>query len=247
VLVPEVGSIIDNPSSAFHDQGMIKSLFLFLCLSLSASLYADALEDLQAFIEESKTSGAINMEKEGWRTRLPKFPDVAFAEDVTYEWVLETSEGTLVAELNEEAAPEHVRNILYLSSLGYYDGLTFHRIIPGFMAQGGCPLGRGTGGPGYQVNLEVKPGVKHDSAGVLSMARSQNPNSAGSQFFLTFTETPFLDGGYTVFGKVIEGLDVLKKLEAAGNPDPRANGVPPTKTITILSATVRKAAADPAS
>lgn len=239
-------TIIDNSGSAFHAVLMKRTGLLCLALFLATRMvHADALEDLNAFIQESRASGRIDTANDNWRTKLPKFPEVPFAEGETYEWILETSEGTLTARLFEEAAPQHVRNILYLSSLGYYDGLKFHRIIPGFMAQGGCPRGSGTGGLGYQVKLEARPDVKHDTAGILSMARAQNPDSAGSQFFLTFKATPFLDGGYTVFGQVTEGLEVLEKLEAAGNPDPRANGVPPRKSITITSATVRRVPAEP--
>jgi cyclophilin family peptidyl-prolyl cis-trans isomerase len=225
---------------------MKRTLSTFLCLTVLSILNADVLEDMTAFIEEAKASGSINASDDSWRTRLPKFPQVTFGEKEQVEWILNTSEGTLVASLDHTHAPNHVRNIVYLTLLGYYDGLVFHRIIPGFMAQGGCPVGNGRGGPGYGVDLEVSPEAKHDKAGILSMARSQNPNSAGSQFFITFKATPFLDGGYTVFGEVTEGMDVLKTLENAGNPDPRANGVPPRKTIRIESATVRTATADAA-
>ncbi len=204
----------------------------------------NAIDQLRAFIETQKETGAIDLEKANWKTTLPKFPDVGFEGEGTYVWVLETSEGTLRADLNHEVAPEHVRNILYLSLLGFYDGLNFHRIIPGFMAQGGCPLGRGTGNPGYALRLEVNRSALHGQAGVLSMARSQNPNSAGSQFFITFGPTPQLDMQYSVFGQVVEGLDVLEKLKAAGNPNPRSNGVPPLKNITIDRATVAWRAAE---
>ncbi|MGA0333373.1 MAG: peptidylprolyl isomerase [Kiritimatiellia bacterium] len=210
-----------------------------LCLKVSASGEGTALPEIQSFIQAQEAEGRIDKSRSDWKTRLPKFPPAAFADGGHYEWILQTSEGTMTAVLDHEAAPDHVRNILYLSRVGFYDGLIFHRIIPGFMAQGGCPLGRGFGGPGYQVDLEVKKDVLHKGPGVLSMARSQNPNSAGSQFFITFVSTPNLDGQYSVFGKVTDGLDVLKKLEAAGNPNPRANGTPPLKEITIEKATVR--------
>ncbi len=219
----------------------MKRLLLSLPLFLFSFVFAvdggNALSEIETFISAQEKEGNIDKSKANWRTRLPKFPEAAFGEGGHYEWVIETSEGTMTAELNREAAPEHVRNILYLSRLGYYDGLNFHRIIPGFMAQGGCPLGNGYGSPGYTVNLEVDRDVLHKGPGILSMARSQNPNSAGSQFFITFGSTPQLDGQYSVFGKVTEGLDVLKKLEAAGNP--RSNGVPPLKNITIDKTTVK--------
>ncbi len=225
---------------------MKRTLGFLLFLLPAIVLQADILEDLRTFIQEAEQKGTINTSVPDWRTDLPKFPKVEFAESEELEWVLETSEGTLTATLNHQVAPDHVRNIAYLSLLGFYDGLVFHRIIPGFMAQGGCPEGTGRGGPGYNVSLEVSPKVTHDRPGTLSMARSRHPDSAGSQFFITFKPTPFLDRQYSVFGYVNDGLDVLKKLEAAGNPDPGANGTPPLKTIRILSATVRPVLPDPA-
>jgi len=214
------------------------SLSLFIC-SLRAGEGGQALTEIEAFIDQKEKAGVINKQDKNWKSHLPKFPEVAFAGGGHYEWTLNTSEGTMIAVLNDEAAPNHVRNILYLTSVGFYNGLIFHRIIPGFMAQGGCPLGKGFGGPGYSVDLEVKPDVLHKEIGVLSMARSQNPNSAGSQFFITFGPTPNLDQQYSVFGKITEGLDVLEKIEKAGNPNPRSNGTPPLKEITIKDATVK--------
>ena len=120
--------------------------------------------------------------------------------------------GKMVAELYPEVAPISVNNFISLVKRGFYNGLTFHRVIPGFMIQGGCPQGTGTGGPGYTIKGEfsgngVKNGLKHDR-GVLSMARAMHPNSAGSQFFVMVEKAPHLDGQYAAFGKVIEGMDV---------------------------------------
>lgn len=204
----------------------------------AAPLPPNVIEQLETFIESRKATGRINVEAPGWRTRLPRFPGVQFAAGGTYRWHLETTEGTLVAELLPEIAPEHVRNTIYLSLLGFYDGLNFHRIIPGFMAQGACPIGTGTGNPGYTLPLEVNPEVRHRGPGILSMARSQAPNSAGSQFFITFGDTPNLDNQYSIFGRVVEGLDVVRAMETAGNPNPRANGVPPRRNILINRAWV---------
>jgi len=212
---------------------LLLSLPLFSLTAQDSAV--NAVDQARARIEELKGSGKLDTTAEGWRTRLPKFAEFSFASGGQYLWTLETSEGTMVARLDPESAPEHVRNTIWLSELGYYDGLNFHRIIPGFMAQGGCPLGKGFGNPGYSLKLEVKPGVIHDTAGVLSMARTANPNSAGSQFFITFGKTPSLDGQYSVFGRVTEGLDVLKKFEAAGNP---IDGRPPLKDIRIVKARV---------
>lgn len=121
--------------------------------------------------------------------------------------------GQIVLELDRSAAPNTVKNFLYLASTGFYDGLEFHRIIPGFMIQGGCPDGRGTGGPGYQIKGEfsangVANPIRH-TRGVISMARAMNPNSAGSQFFIMHADAPHLDGQYAAFGRVIEGMDVV--------------------------------------
>lgn len=123
---------------------------------------------------------------------------------------------TVKAELYPDIAPNTVRNFISLINKNYYDGLTFHRVIKGFMIQGGCPIGNGTGGPGYSIKGEFtsnrfKNDLKHDE-GVLSMARAMNPNSAGSQFFIMHKKSPHLDGQYAAFGKVIEGLDIVDKI-----------------------------------
>lgn len=121
--------------------------------------------------------------------------------------------GTIKAELYPEIAPESVNNFITLANMNFYDGLTFHRVINGFMMQGGCPDGNGTGGPGYSIKGEFtsnghKNDLRHEK-GVLSMARANNPNSGGSQFFIMHKNSPHLDGMYAGFGKVIEGLDVV--------------------------------------
>lgn len=115
------------------------------------------------------------------------------------------------AELYPDLAPQTVANFLELVGKGFYNGLTFHRVIPGFMIQGGCPDGTGMGGPGYSIKGEfARNGVKNDlrhDRGVLSMARAMNPNSAGSQFFVMVEKAPHLDGDYAAFGKVVEGME----------------------------------------
>lgn len=120
------------------------------------------------------------------------------------------------AELYPEIAPNTVKNFISLINKGFYNGVIFHRVIPGFMIQGGDPDGNGTGGPGYSIKGEFtsnkfKNNLKH-TEGVLSMARSSSPNSAGSQFFLMVADAPHLDGQYASFGKLVEGLDVAKKI-----------------------------------
>lgn len=129
---------------------------------------------------------------------------------------IETNQGTIKAELYPEIAPKTVENFISLIEKDFYNDTTFHRVIPGFMIQGGDPVGNGTGGPGYSIEGEfTNNGFKNDlkhTRGVLSMARAQDPNSAGSQFFIMVANSPHLDGEYAGFGQVIEGLEVVDKI-----------------------------------
>ena len=124
--------------------------------------------------------------------------------------------GVMKAELYPEIAPETVKNFVDLASKGFYNGLIFHRVIPGFMIQGGDPQGTGMGGPGYKIKGEFTAnGFRNDlkhTRGVLSMARAMDPNSAGSQFFIMHEDSPHLDGQYAAFGKLIEGIEVVDKI-----------------------------------
>ena len=142
------------------------------------------------------------------------------------------------AELYPEIAPITVENFVNLVKDGFYDGLTFHRIINGFMIQGGCPDGTGMGGPGYCIKGEFSHnGFQNDLAhteGVLSMARAMNPNSAGSQFFIMHKDAPHLDGAYAAFGKIIEGMDVVNKIaEVATDYSDRPMEDQRMKTVTV--------------
>ena len=124
--------------------------------------------------------------------------------------------GVIDLELDAQAAPITVENFLKLVGEGFYDGLTFHRVIPGFMIQGGCPDGTGMGGPGWHIKGEfarngVPNPIKH-TRGVISMARAMDPNSAGSQFFIMHEDAPHLDGGYAAFGHVVAGMDVVDRI-----------------------------------
>lgn len=133
--------------------------------------------------------------------------------------VFETSLGTFEIELRAKECPETVWNFVNLAEGrqetvkegNFYDGLTFHRVIDGFMIQGGCPRGTGTGGPGYTFRDEFDPSLRHNSEGILSMANA-GPGTNGSQFFITLGPTPHLDGNHSVFGKVVKGMDVVKKI-----------------------------------
>ena len=124
---------------------------------------------------------------------------------------IQTDRGEISLELFEDEAPNTVANIISLTEQGFYNGLIFHRVIPNFMIQCGCPLGTGTGDPGYQFDDECTPERRHDGPGVLSMANA-GPGTNGSQFFITHEAQPHLDGKHTVFGKVISGMDLVNKI-----------------------------------
>jgi len=126
--------------------------------------------------------------------------------------VIETSKGTIKFVLHEDLAPITTANFIGLAERNFYDGLKFHRVEPNFVIQGGCPYGTGTGGSGKNIPLEVTPNLKHGDAGAVAMARSNDPNSASSQFYITLAPTPFLDANYAVFGRVTEGLDVVRQI-----------------------------------
>lgn len=129
-----------------------------------------------------------------------------------YGGVIETAKGTIKLEFYPKLAPMHVSSFIFLACQGFFDGLTFHRYEPGFVIQGGDPLGNGTGGPGYTLKAEFNSTLH--TAGILSMARRPDPNSAGSQFFIMLGAAPHLDNQYTVFGKVSDGLNVVMQIRA---------------------------------
>jgi cyclophilin family peptidyl-prolyl cis-trans isomerase len=152
--------------------------------------------------------------------------------------VFDTTLGTFEVELYDDKAPKTARNFENLVKGKFYDGTIFHRVIDGFMIQGGDPEGRGTGGPGYVIDDEFGEGLKHDAEGVLSMANS-GPNTGGSQFFITLVPTPWLDGKHAIFGHVISGLDVVKaigKVETSSSDRPK-------KEVKINSITLKGAEA----
>jgi peptidyl-prolyl cis-trans isomerase B (cyclophilin B) len=150
---------------------------------------------------------------------------------------LHTEAGDIKFEFLNDKAPGHVKNFVDLAEKGFYDGTIFHRTIPGFMIQGGCPQGTGMGGPGYNIDAEFNdtPHVR----GVLSMARSQNPNSAGSQFFLCHGDAGFLDNQYTAFGRMVEGDDALEAIATAPTK-PGGEGSSPVKPVKITKVTVTR-------
>ncbi len=173
-------------------------------------------------------------DQNAWKLKLTKPEMMTFDANKDYFWILDTNKGEIRIKLMPQVAPMHVTSTIFLTNKGFYDGTIFHRVIPGFMAQGGCPLGTGTGGPGYNYAGETKPNVKHDKPYLLSMANA-GPNTDGSQFFITFKETPWLDGKHTIFGEVVAGQDTVKKLEAAGTPQGK-----PTEELIIKKARIEE-------
>jgi peptidyl-prolyl cis-trans isomerase B (cyclophilin B) len=172
---------------------------------------------IDKFIAEQK------IVKQGdWKEHLPRPPKVSFDPKQTVYWKLSTNVGEIKIKLMPDVAPMHVSSTVYLTKLGFYDGVIFHRVIPKFMAQGGDPTGTGMGGPGYKYAGEFDAKVKHDKPGMLSMANA-GPGTDGSQFFLTFVPTPHLDGKHTIFGEVVEGQGTLRELEARGSQSGRTS------------------------
>ena len=147
---------------------------------------------------------------------------------------IETTKGTIEAELFEKEAPKTVANFVKLAQEGFYNGIIFHRVIPGFMIQTGDPMGTGTGGPGYKFADEFSPNLRHNKAGIFSMANS-GPNTNGSQFFITEAATPWLDGKHSVFGQVSKGMEVVHAIATAPRtPDDKPIDRIEMKKVTVL-------------
>jgi peptidyl-prolyl cis-trans isomerase B (cyclophilin B) len=206
----------------------------------AASKADAAIAVVSAYIEKNSTGDApkINKKSPTWKTKLPKFPELNFTSGAKYYWDLETSQGAIRIQFMPKNAPKHVSNFIYLTEVGFFDGISFHRVIPGFMAQGGCPIGNGRGNPGYKFSGEyLKENgvlkVKHTKPGTLSMANA-GAGTDGSQFFITFAPTAWLDGKHTVFGEVTQGMDTVKKLESFGT----AGSGRPKEALKILKATI---------
>lgn len=172
-----------------------------------------------AVVEMRKFIASKNISKQNpqWKTQLPMPPKLTFSEDMDYFWNLETNKGNIIIELMPKIAPMHVSSTMYLTDLGFYDNTKFHRVIKNFMAQGGDPLGNGSGGPGYKYDGEYNRNVTHSKPGMLSMANTGRPTTDGSQFFLTFVPTPHLNGRHTIFGQVVKGMDTVRTLERFGS------------------------------
>ena len=188
----------------------------------------DPLARIDAFIAEHP----VDKSDPAWRTHVPRPPFVRFDPSRSYYWTMMTDAGLLKIELAPEWSPNHVSTAIYLTRIGFYDGLTFHRVVPGFMAQGGDPLGDGSGGPGFSIAGEFHKNAKHDEPGIVSAA-NRGPRTDGSQFFITFKAAEHLDGKHTVYGRVVEGLGTLKTLESVGTKEGK-----PTQVFSIRRAEV---------
>jgi cyclophilin family peptidyl-prolyl cis-trans isomerase len=171
-----------------------------------------AIAALDSFTAEQ----SIDRNQSDWKTRLPRPPQAEFDASKRYFWNVSTNVGDIKVQLMPDVAPMHVSSTIYLARLGFYDGVIFHRVITGFMAQGGDPLGQGTGGPGYNYDGEYSKSARHDRPGLLSMANA-GPGTDGSQFFLIFVPTPHLDDKHTIFGEVVEGMETVQALEKRGS------------------------------
>jgi len=183
-----------------------------------------------------EVAAAIDKSDPNWKQQLSKPEMMNFEEGVKYYWDMETNMGAMSFLLFHEQAPMHVSSTIYLTELGFYDGVPFHRVIPGFMAQGGDPTGSGRGGPGYMYDGEFPAGLSHDRSGLLSMANA-GPGTDGSQFFITFVPTRYLDGKHTIFGELVGGTETLRALEERGSNSGRT-----TEKLEIIKATIRREA-----
>ena len=200
---------------------------LFLTVALLVPVLAIAFA-VRVSAAADDNSGDVSAKKK----KYDKPPEMKIDPAKTYVATIDTDAGKMVAELDPKIAPQTVNSFVFLAREGFYEGTIFHRVIPGFMIQGGDPTGTGEGGPGYSLKAEFND-TKHDR-GVLSMARTADPDSAGSQFFVMHARAPHLDNKYTAFGKVTKGLEVIDKIvDAARDANDRPEKPVKIKKITI--------------
>jgi cyclophilin family peptidyl-prolyl cis-trans isomerase len=174
-----------------------------------SNLADEPVEATGTVIESDRALAALDpQERNGY---FDQAPGMVIDTDANYEAVIETPKGAMRVKLFADLAPETVNNFVFLANQGFYDGTTFHRVLEDFMAQAGDPSGTGSGGPGYQFGDETDNGLTFDKPGLLAMANA-GPGTNGSQFFITYEPTPWLDGGHTIFGELIEGQDVLDSI-----------------------------------
>jgi cyclophilin family peptidyl-prolyl cis-trans isomerase len=198
-----------KPKSALSRNWLAYSVAAVIVIIAGYLVYTLAFRNTAA-------GGAAASGTKQWSSVPPMSIDV----NRQYTAHIQTVKGTIDVQLLPKAAPIAVNSFVFLARQHYFDGVTFHRVIPGFMAQGGDPTGTGSGGPGYSFDNEVSSGLTFDSAGIVAMANTGQPNSNGSQFFITYAPQPSLNGGYTIFGKVLSGMNVAQALTPR---DPQQN------------------------
>jgi peptidyl-prolyl cis-trans isomerase B (cyclophilin B) len=190
----------------------------------AASTNDEAMDDTAEMVDtgeapattDSPTGTNIDKSNPDWKSNLQPPELMSFEPGQEIIWKLETSVGDMTFKLFPDIAPMHVTSTVYLTKLGFYDDVVFHRVITDFMAQGGDPLGVGSGGPGYEYEGEFSPDARHDRPNLLSMA-NRGPGTDGSQFFITFVPTPWLDGKHTIFGELVSGKKTIAELEKRGS------------------------------
>ena len=184
--------------------------------SLSTQMSSAAIDSADDALMGNTFGINIDKSNPDWKSNLQQPELMSFEPGQEIIWKLETNVGDMRFKLFSDIAPMHVTSTVYLTELGFYDDVVFHRVISGFMAQGGDPLGIGQGGPGYQYDGEFSPEARHDRPGLLSMA-NRGPGTDGSQFFITFVPTPWLDGKHTIFGEIVSGKETIAELEKRGS------------------------------
>ena len=212
---------------------MLKAHRIWLFIFAPGVLSACGQEEERDFLAPEVVA-AVDKTNPNWKQQLSKPEVMDFKPGEKYYWDMETNMGNMSFLLFHEQTPMHVSSTIYLTELGFYDEVLFHRVIPGFMAQGGDPTGTGRGGPGYKYDGEFPAGLSHDRAGLLSMANA-GPGTDGSQFFITFVPTQYLDGKHTIFGELVAGQDTLKALEERGSNSGRT-----VEELKIIKATIRR-------
>lgn len=206
---------------------------------LAAGNHENVLDRLRETIEQQRDANALNTSGPSWRRELPAPPRLSFAaDDATYLWVLRTNEGEMVFRLLPEQAPGQVLNIMYLTELGFFNGLLFHRALPDALLHSGCPLSRGFADPGYTRPAPDRSGHRFDRAGLLAAVPLEAQTDHGSQFYISLSPRPDWNGSHTLFGELITGEDVLKKLAASANPDARADGIPTLRILQIYQSRI---------
>jgi len=213
-------------------------MLLLVLVACAQPVTEDIVEETEKVVEEVEETAAVEEEIQEAEEIVKEIEEIE--EKITEEVEMantivefETTMGTMKIQLYDDKAPKTAGNFKKLVSEGFYNGIIFHRVIKDFMLQGGDPTGTGTGGPGYTIEDEFGPGLKHDKKGILSMANS-GPNTGGSQFFITLVPTPWLDGKHAIFGEVIEGIDVMEKIGTT----PTGPGDKPITEVKIIKATI---------